>query len=1026
MHFGATLAGRLLTSSDKWTITDADAGRQFKLTIGAKAYQFDAARLHAAKIAPGTMWATCQFVVAASSGNDIQTYKVDGIPNADAHQMEAVLYTLVDKRLVSIVAASAADLDAWVNRAIAMLDAAYRPNGDQPDIGRLLVTANAPQAPATLTWRSVFSHPRIETARGKAQRWPSFVRSPEWTLASRMWHRTARTIVQQVGWIPKGVLSEVTAAAPCIVSPELADAERTAGQRLVKELLDATQKHNDDYLAHQKNVCREFFHTVEKNPLTAEQIHACVCMDDHVMVVAAAGSGKTSTMVAKAGYVLHERLAQPGQILLLAFNHDAALELGRRIAEQLGSVPGIAEVRSRTFHAFGLDVIGAATGKKPSLAPWVETGQDLEKMTEIITALASADPAFKRQWDLFRSVYAHDIGRPGDKPVPDAYDGGTRGMRTARNEIVKSHEERLIADWLFYNGVEYEYERPYEHDTADEAHRQYHPDFYYPTIHLYHEHFAFDANGNTPNWFEGDYAAQATWKRELHTHFETELFETTSHGLRTGRDLWRLEQELVSRGVQLEFDPDRKPVGQMPVNQRDLVRTFRVFQQHVKSNALTHDQLQAALATQAEDGFRERLTIFLALYERIAAEWEDQLHAGSYIDFDDMMIQAAEHIRSGRYTSPYTIILADEFQDSSRARIRLLQALAAAAPSRPHLCVVGDDWQGINRFAGSDISVMNEFERTFEPATRLALTTTFRCPQSLCDVSSRFIQANPAQIRKIVTTTNQHQGQAVLSRGFETLDDLGEFVGQQLGELRRQVLAGAIRSSADKRTTVLLLGRYRDDRPAELAAWQRRYKDSLKIEFRTVHGSKGLEAEYVFVLNVVAGRRGFPSQIQDDPALQMAMPAPEAFQFAEERRLFYVAMTRARCEVQFLTLDARPSVFLTELAKDGGVPIASTAGGPLEPCPKCGRGILKLRDGRFGTFWSCSRFPSCDYTRNAREDAQRQPTKPNRHRLAAGSVTPGDLCPICRSGHIQKRVGQYGPFLGCSSYPRCRVTAPLR
>src|SRR5690606_26060158 len=146
---------------------------------------------------------------------------------------------------------------------------------------------------------------------------------------------------------------------------------------------------------------------------------------------------------------------------------------------------------------------------------------------------------------------------------------------------------------------------------------------------------------------------------------------------------------------------------------------------------LTHAQLHAALAEQSEEGFAARLRMYLSIYERIAAEWERRLREGKFIDFEDMLIQAAEHVESGRYKSPYTVILADEFQDSSRARIRLLKALAANPGKPTHLCVVGDDWQGINRFAGSDISVMTEFEKTFEHSTRLSLSTTFRCPQHL-------------------------------------------------------------------------------------------------------------------------------------------------------------------------------------------------------------------------------------------------------------------------------------------------------
>lgn len=129
----------------------------------------------------------------------------------------------------------------------------------------------------------------------------------------------------------------------------------------------------------------------------------------------------------------------------------------------------------------------------------------------------------------------------------------------------------------------------------------------------------------------------------------------------------------MERGVRPAFDPSRPSQGLPPVSNQDLARSFRVFQQHVKNNGLLHNQLHAALREQSEDGFAARLRMYLTIYDRIAAEWERRLREGNFIDFEDMLIQAAEHVESGAYQSPFTIILADEFQDSSRARVRLRQ-----------------------------------------------------------------------------------------------------------------------------------------------------------------------------------------------------------------------------------------------------------------------------------------------------------------------------------------------------------------
>ncbi|WP_108473151.1 UvrD-helicase domain-containing protein [Rhodanobacter thiooxydans] len=840
--------------------------------------------------------------------------------------------------------------------------------------------------------------------------------------AFEQWVAHLSVVMGSGRWIPKGTVSRFLAKHPAPKHPRKTWRQAVGEPSPEDTLRFRFDKANASHLSRQKVVRKDFFNTVEKNPLTDEQIHACICMDDSVMVVAAAGSGKTSTMVAKTGYALHEKLAMPEQILLLAFNKATAEEVGQRIAERLRGVPHVDKVRSNTFHAFGIEVIGKATGKRPSLAPWVSPdnpGADIREVSDIIKTLSDQDAEFKREWDLFRTIYARDVGKWGQLQEPDAYADGRRGFLTAHGEIVKSKQERFIADWLFYNGIQYDYERAYEHDTADSQYRQYFPDFYYPDANLYHEHFALNEKGEAPKEFK-DYLEGVEWKRQLHVDKGTALVETTSHGLLTGQAITALEQALIARGVQPVFDPNRECVGLPPVDEQDLARSFRVFQQHVKNNGLTHAQLQTALKEQSEEGYGARLRMYLALYERIAREWERRLRAGQFIDFEDMLIQAAVHVESGAYQSPYILILADEFQDSSRARIRLLKALAGNPGVPTHLCVVGDDWQGINRFAGSDISVMTEFEKAFDFATRLTLNTTFRCPQHLCDVSSQFIQANPAQIKKAVKTTNPLTKTPMLAYGFTQEDAIPGYIEQQLADMHRYAASGKLKPAKGAHITILLLGRYRRDIPEPLAQWQQRFGDRLKIDFKTAHGSKGLEAEYVFVLNVLQGTHGFPSQIQDDPALQLAMPTPDPYPFAEERRLFYVAMTRASKQVRFYTTLAQPSQFLVELVKRKHLAIEPLDGEGVEPCARPGCGGVMVPRGN-GTFLGCSHFPACNQTRKLTD-----PAIVRRSQRITVPVVAGQPCPVCGKGVIQEKKGSNGPFYGCSRFREgCKATANI-
>ena len=767
-------------------------------------------------------------------------------------------------------------------------------------------------------------------------------------------------------WIPRGRANDIMRCFPLFRNGSENVEPVSIHLRFEKILNQEFEHANSVFLNRQKKRLDDFFSSVERNPLTEEQKNCCICMDHAVQIVAAAGSGKTSTIVARVGYVLKEGLASPKEILILAFNKSVKKEIESRIKERLGDIPDIKDITVKTFHAFGLEVIGTGTGRKPGLAGWVAPGRDIQAIQDIKEDLCRRDPQFKRDWDMFRIIYGRNIEEIKLQNEVTLTENGKGIIPTADGKWVKSQEERMICDFLFYHGVVYEYERVYEHDTTDELHLQYRPDFYYPRTGIYHEHFALDMHGNAPARFSGNYISGVHWKRNLHKEKRTRLFETTSYGMQNEHDLDRLRLVLEKQGEFFELDEKLMTPAHALISNQELASIIRVFQQHAKSNRLSHKNLYQAISN-LERGYRTRMTRFVKLYERIADEWQRRLHSRGTIDFDDMLLNAIGYIESGAYKNPYTMIFADEFQDVSQARLRLLKALGTSAGPSGILCVVGDDWQGINRFAGADISVMTCFGQTFPNARRLTLSKTFRCPRILCDASSHFIQKNPKQIRKKVKTTNTYKKAGLYV--FAAIDDLAAL--EQLQEDLKKLFSAAKRGKLDmppgKKVSVMLLARYNNNKPADLNDWQSEYGSHLKIVFSTVHAAKGMEADYVMILNVVAG--GFPSQIDDDPVLQIAMPDPDDFPMAEERRLFYVALTRARRQTRIYTLQDRPSKFVVEIANDGYTWI-DTGNVKLEICPECGNGTLRQKEGRYGLFKSCSAYPDCKYTRNCSEESE--------------------------------------------------------
>ncbi len=743
------------------------------------------------------------------------------------------------------------------------------------------------------------------------------------------------------------------------------------GERLKAAALEDIMKDwkllNAAHVERELRECKLLFDSVESRPLTEEQSRAVVCFENRIQVVASAGSGKTSTMVAKAAYAIHRKLVEPKQIVMLAFNKQAAEELKERASKAFSRVAmdGVS-VEALTFHSLGLRIIGKATGKKPDIPDWaINSVAGVRKLVELVDGLKDQSLSFQVKWDLFRIVYRRDLPKFGAQGVADAWDekGGER-ILTIDGKPVRSQEEAMIADWLFYNGVNYLYEQRYEKDTADATHRQYRPDFYYPDIGLYHEHFALNAKGEAPAHFD-DYVAGVEWKRELHKTNGTPLIETTSHQIRLGTVFEHLSSELVSRGIELDPNPDRVPPdnGQKPMAPEELTTLIRTFIGHAKSNCLTPSALLESLESLPSNTFKLRYRMFLEIALPVMEAWDSALAAEGGIDFEDMLNLAAAYLENGDYDAGYELVMADEFQDASRARARLCRALVQKKPGRTFFAV-GDDWQSINRFAGADVSVMTGFLNFFGHGELLRLEQTFRCPQELCDISSAFVSRNPAQIAKTVRSVTVANGSVPQAFQVEKKDALRDAIERFVAQLAIEVREGKHKTNSKGKVTVFLLGRYNADR-RYMPSRKSTFDQWVDLSFLTVHKSKGSEADYVILPEMISASRGrsFPNTRVDDPVLKLAMPAGDDYPDSEERRLFYVALTRARRSVAMFTVRGQVSSFLDELVAGGSLTITDVDGKVIkeERCPACKKGVILWKPGRYGDFQSCSNFKVCSY-----------------------------------------------------------------
>ena len=781
----------------------------------------------------------------------------------------------------------------------------------------------------------------------------------------------------------------------------------------------------DRFVEAELSCWNEFFDTVEAQPLTPEQRLSIVVDEDATLVLAGAGSGKTSVITAKAAYLINAGIRRPNEILLLAFARNAAKEMSERIEERCGM-----PVEARTFHALANHIIGAVEGRKPALAKQASDEMAfLSLIREILHSLVVADT---KTGEIIIKWFAHFFDEPRN-----SWDFKTKhewylelekiDLRTLQGEKVRSFEELQIANWLYRNGIAYEYEPVYEHPVPSNGKRVYQPDFRLTESGVYIEHFGVGRKRRQDGEYElvvapfmerDDYLAGMKWKQEVHASHGTMLIETYSWERSEGRLLDALAEK-VAPYARIKPRPaaeiyDRVvEMGEVD----DFSSLLGTFLRHFKGGGYSLDDCAEKAG---KLGMGERASAFLGIFSKVFQEYQKRL--GDRIDFEDMVNRATEHVENNRYRSPFRHILIDEFQDISSGRARLVNALKAQIPDA-RVFAVGDDWQSIYRFAGSDIHIMrhfgSEFGGTFSGETGIHRTVdlgrTFRSVDKIALAAKQFVLRNPAQITKTVIPAGVAEAPAiqVVWTSKNTRND-------QLQDVLASLAAGAV--SRECRPNVMLLGRYRRLDPST-AGLQRNYP-ALNLSYKTIHASKGLEADHVILLGANSGRLGFPSEIVDDPILSLVSPESEPFEHGEERRVMYVAMTRARETLTIMASKAYPSAFARELLRDPsyGVSSPDSEDEPAYACGECG-GRLLFTPSQTGRAWyRCehrdlcgNRLPACSSCNAG---------LPRKAPGKAGMVCPqcgssNQACPSCEDGWLVEREGKYGAFLGCVRYPDC-------
>lgn len=551
---------------------------------------------------------------------------------------------------------------------------------------------------------------------------------------------------------------------------------------------------------------------IEGNYLDNEQISSILSKNDNTLIIAGAGSGKTTTIIGKIKYLIKTNQCEPEDILLLSFTNTSAKEMKLRVKKETNM-----EIDTYTFHKLGLEIIKSTQNTDVNIF----TGEVSNLIIKFINELFN-DTSYLLK---FVNYIINDIC------------GYTN--TTIDNKIInKKHID--IYNYLYLNKIKFTYKNI----------------FFLPKYNKY-----INSYSDLLNLIN---------KEKILTNISTNLI--WYHLCNFNKNIYMI-----------------------------IANSFETIISLIKSNNYTINEVNNLITNKTK--------IIFDLIKPIYIKYNNYLSKNNLIDFNDMINKSTDLIKTNKYIHHYKYVIVDEYQDISMSRYKLL--LAMRNQNYYKLFCVGDDWQSIYRFSGSDISLITNFSKYWGPTSISRIQHTYRFSSTLANISGKFIMHNPNQLKKNIIGFNSNTYPIEIINGLNELET-------KLKELPYY-------------SKIYLLGRYTFDidilrKCNNFTLEYNRYtKDTdiiynkridLDIKFLTAHKSKGLQSDYVVILNNKDELMGFPSKVKDSNLVNSLLDNSDTYPFSEERRLFYVALTRCKKKVYLLTESNNKSIFIKYLEKN--------------------------------------------------------------------------------------------------------------
>jgi len=666
--------------------------------------------------------------------------------------------------------------------------------------------------------------------------------------------------------------------------------------------------------------------TTDLSGLNERQREAVLSERKRILVLAGAGSGKTKTLLQKLIYLIEEKGVNPSNILAITFTKNAANEMIDRLIISAEDSDEYAEILAdralsdkeknseryffskkhkwidkltiKTFHSlcygiirnFGVNVfdnkfkiIGDAKSSDEDLSRYIATETEFEVIHKILIEHCQSNQYLLDLKRYLLDYMIDKIHQENNNRTNLHKDG--KFYTTLNRTKVRSKSEQYIADWLYRHNIKFEYE-----PNVNFKDFNFKPDFFIPEANLYLEHVSdksYPTKGKEKQFKKANKLLVKTFESQTK---DTALFNLALERIIKNR-LPSNYHFSTALSFEEEFNSYHKEV-------KDFLRQVSRVVDMIK---VENSSTQAILSESQKDQ-HERVRGFYRLAIPIIEGYISYCTNKSYLDFNDMIIKTISLFKNReeiaeKFQKKYEYILVDEFQDVNNLQVELIKLLLT---NQTQLFCVGDDWQSIYGFRGSNVDYIVNFNKYFRNAQTIKLSMNYRSTQHIVGASNEVIKNNKFKVEKDVRSNKKSSSKIHVYAGKNEEENL-DYVVSQVNELKRK---------GYQKEDVLFLYR----RSKMYSPYHERFsQEDVFVSAKTIHASKGLESKAVFIIGLTEGSGGFPDIWMEDRIYQVIKESNHDMLMEEERRLFYVAITRAKDELFLITEKGNESSFIKEI-----------------------------------------------------------------------------------------------------------------